>query len=338
VMQFFTMLHTFIRGWDESEFPLLLDEVTKRFHVKRKINSLFECSDNGHDLALATEMELRLLMRSLAWDVAGNDYGHRAAWLLAIIKYYVGSNPKQQALIFLLMFGPPCQDAQDHYDQPETLTPNKTKILMELNNHTDWERFVDNVPEDFYDGKEMFYTLAQALCSCLSTSSCWKHKSACRVLEEMFLIPRKWKRENVAGFLLFCSEGLILHFIQTKLESGKENQVKQAAAILVDMVIISHKFDNNIESDRGIGKVFDLISSYPKSETKEIFFKSLWESMMKEIQEKVLDLDEGEHIEVLKNLGFHLMKKCYSVKTPENLDRKQLEDTDVENGAMDVEE
>jgi len=338
VMQFFTMLHTFIRGWDESEFPLLLEEITKRFQVKQKVNSLFECCVNGQDLALATEMELRLLMRCLAWDIAGNDYGHRAAWILAIIKYYVENNPKKQAMVFLLMFGPPCQDAQDHYDHPESLNPNQTKILMELNNHTDWERFADNVPEDFYEGKEMFYTLAQALCSCLSAGSNWKNKFASQVLEEMFCIPQKWKRENVAGFLLFCSEGLILHFIQTKLRSGKQDQVKQAGSILVDMVIISHKFDNTIETDRGIGKVFDIISAFPKSETQTIFFKSIWESITKEMDERVLELEDGEHIKVLENLGFHLMRKCYSERSPKAVKSKQLDDTDVENEGMEVEE
>jgi len=338
VMQFFTMLHTFIRGWDDSEFPLLLEEITKRFQVKQKVNSLLKCSLNGQDLALATEMELRLLMRCLAWDIAGNDYGHRAAWILAIVKYYVGNNPKHQAMIFLLMFGPPCQDAQDHYDHPETLTPNQTKILTELNNHTDWERFVDNVPEDFYEGKEMFYTLAQALCSCLSAGKNWKRTYAAQVIEEMFTIPQKWKRENVAGFLLFCSEGLILHFIQSKLKTGKEEQIKQAGSILVDMVVISHKFDNTIEPDKGIGKVFDIISAYPKSESQTIFFKSIWQSITTEIQERVLDLEDGEHIEVLKNLGYHLMRNCYSDKASKNVEPKQLEDTDNENEVMEVEE
>ena len=51
----------------------------------------------------------------------------------------------------------------------------------------------------------MFYTLAQAVCSCLSITR-WKQNLLCDVLDAMFRIPRPWKRENVAGFLLFCSE------------------------------------------------------------------------------------------------------------------------------------
>lgn len=341
VIQFFTMLHTFIRGWDETEFPLLLDEIDKRFNVKTKIRSLFECCKNGQELALATEMELRLLTRCLAWDVAGNDYGHRAAWLLAIIKYFVGNEPRQQGMVFLLMFGPPCQDAQDHYDQPESLTQNKTMILTELNNHTDWERFVENVPEDFYEGKEMFYSLAQAICSCLSASGSWKADSASQVLEEMFTIPHKWKRENVAGFLLFCSEALILHYIKAKLDNGKEDQLKQAGKVLVDMVIISHKFDNTIESDRGIGKVFDIIANHSKGENQKKLLEFVWESIATEVQERKLELDDGEHLEVMKNLGIHVMKKAYTLEgNKEQAQVKKLTDadTDIENDVMEVEE
>lgn len=342
VIQFFTMLHTFVRGWDDSEFPLLLDEISDRFNMKKKINSLIECCKKGKDLPLATEMELRLLTRCLSWDVAGNDYGHRAAWLLAILEYFVGEDHKQQAMVFLLMFGPACQDAQDHYDQPESLSPSKIMLLAELNNHTDWERFAESIPEDFYEGKEMFYSLAQAVCSCISASSEWKDQHVNNVLHEMFSIPLKWKRENIAGFLLFCSEALILHYIERKLDSGKEDQIKEAGRILVDMVIISHKFDNSIESDRGIGKVFDIIGKYPKGVTQEKLIEAIADAAFLELRERKLELDEGEHYTVLKSLMKHLLKRTFIIldEGHKKSESKKLydSDTDVENNVMEVEE
>jgi len=287
----------------------------------------------------ATEMELRLLTRCLTWDVAGNDYGHRAAWLLSLMRYFVGNDSRQQAMLFLLMFGPACQDSQDHYDHPETLTQGKAIILTELNNHTDWERFVDNVPEDFHEGKEMFYTLAQAICSCLSACGKWKKEAASQVLEEMFAIPQRWKRENIAGFLLFCSEALILHYIQTKLDKCQEDQVKHAGKVLVDMVIISHKFDNDIEADRGIGKVFDVIAQYPKGETLRQLHEYIWDSIITEVQERNLELDDAEHFEVLKKFGTHVMRRAYMEIPKQQQLKTQLEaDTDVENDMMEVEE
>ncbi len=52
----------------------------------------------------------------------------------------------------------------------------------------------------------MFYTLAQAVCSCMTAVKMWKEELLVPVLDQLFRTPSPWKRENVAGFLLFCSE------------------------------------------------------------------------------------------------------------------------------------
>ena len=57
-----------------------------------------------------------------------------------------------------------------------------------------------------FQGKEMFYTLAQAVCSCMTAVPAWKETMMASMLDSLFNIPASWKRENVAGFLLFCSE------------------------------------------------------------------------------------------------------------------------------------
>ena len=129
--------------------------------------------------------------------------------------YFVCNNAKSQAMLFLVMFGPPCPDNQQHYAHldDEKLTQTQKVILNELNNHTEWESFTESVTEDFHEGKDMFYSLAQAICSCLSASLKWKREKVCDVLEAMFTTPSQWKRENVAGFLLFCSEGVRKRFL-----------------------------------------------------------------------------------------------------------------------------
>ena len=54
----------------------------------------------------------------------------------------------------------------------------------------------------------MFYTLAQAVCSCINVASnqFWRQEMLHQVLDELFRLPQIWKKDNVAGFLLFCSE------------------------------------------------------------------------------------------------------------------------------------
>ena len=75
---------------------------------------------------------------------------------------------------------------------------------------------MDYVKEIFcvFQGKAMFYGLAQAICSCLTASPSWKSQYACAVVDALFDTPRPWLRQNAAGFLLFCSEALILHYFQ----------------------------------------------------------------------------------------------------------------------------
>ena len=77
VIQFITMLHTFIRGWDESEFRLILHELDAKFALKQKFQQFYLSTMKGSP-CLSSEMELRLFTRCLSWDFAGNDYGHRA--------------------------------------------------------------------------------------------------------------------------------------------------------------------------------------------------------------------------------------------------------------------
>ena len=61
----------------------------------------------------------------------------------------------------------------------------------------------------------MFYTLAQAICSCINITQnqSWRREMLHKVLDKLFNIPFSWKRDNVAGFLLFCSEKVNVTYI-----------------------------------------------------------------------------------------------------------------------------
>ena len=64
----------------------------------------------------------------------------------------------------------------------------------------------------------MFYTLSQAICSCTMAVDSWKKEMMNQVLEQLIQIPSTWKKDNVAGFLLFCSEKVIWprHYFTTQ--------------------------------------------------------------------------------------------------------------------------
>ncbi len=127
-----------------------------------------------------------------------------------MLKKLVRYIPESQAHVFFLLFGPSCADGQSHHDNQPGLWEGFRLIMNDLDNHADWDAFVDNSADDFHEGKEMFYTLAQAVCSCMTAVRPWKEECLVPVLDHLFCIPRPWKRENVAGFLLFCSEKVMM--------------------------------------------------------------------------------------------------------------------------------
>ena len=75
-----------------------------------------------------------------------------------------------------------------------------------IHNHADWDAFSEMAPDDFHGGKEVFYTLAQATCCIVNYSAKWGAEALPEVLLELFKTPEPWQPDNIAGFLLFCSE------------------------------------------------------------------------------------------------------------------------------------
>ena len=119
---------------------------------------------------------------------------------------------KGQATILSLMFGPSCSENTTYYKSKEDyneLTPNQKIVINEIINNTNWSVFIEDVANTYHEGKAMFYTLAQAVCS-LSPAA-WRSEMSVAVIDALFQTPKPWVSQNRAGFLLFCSETLITH-------------------------------------------------------------------------------------------------------------------------------
>jgi len=255
-------------------------------------------------------------LRSLVWELIGNDYGSRASWILAVLNYFVKDKPRLQALVLLSLFGPVCEDTDDHYggeDLSMVLTFDQLHMLEELNNHTDWELVAEIAPDDFHEGKKMFFTLAQAICSCMSYSTVWKEGMSSDVLDMLFQTPNLWMRENIAGFLLFCSENAILHYIGGMIETEEDVQINKAAVLVTDMIIMSHRFENEFSSDKGIGKVLEKLLLIGNGEIRLKFQSKLWDA----VQDHFLNADAeeaSEGLEILSAFGAYLMEKTIFMK------------------------
>lgn len=54
---------------------------------------------------------------------------------------------------------------------------------------------------------------------------------------------------------------LISHYLQGKIDSGSKQEVQLVGKLLIDMILVSHKFNNELAASKGIGKVFHLVGS-----------------------------------------------------------------------------
>ena len=60
--------------------------------------------------------------------------------------------------------------------------------------------------------------------------------------------------------MIWISFQLIIHYVTHKLDSLDAKDFGVAVHLIIKMIITSFKFDNTLNSSRGIGKVFDTVS------------------------------------------------------------------------------
>merc|ERR1712029_463678 len=311
-IRFMDMVQTFIRGWHKSQFPLVLKELDSQVELVKMYRQVYGSTNLVNNQAgWGKEMALRMWMRCLAWDLAGNNYRHRSAWILAIMDFFLGPRPltkkaKGQATILSLIFGP--SGSATHFESLEgfnELTPNQKFVINEIMNHTNWSVFIEDVANTYHEGKAMFYTLAQVVCS---LSPAWESEMSVAVIDELFQIPKPWVSQNRAGFLLFCSEALVTHYLGTKLQKGFDCLV---AAQLAQLVLVSQKFDNELSHERGIGKVFDAIIRETKGieEPGHTAFSTLvWNNFVEDVVQTEEEEEDVESIEMIRSFGAHVME------------------------------
>ena len=219
---------------------------------------------------------------------------------------------KGQATILSLMFGPSCSENTTYYKSKEDyneLTPNQKIVINEIINNTNWSVFIEDVANTYHEGKAMFYTLAQAVCS---LSPAWRSELSVAVIDALFQTPKPWVSQNRAGFLLFCSETLITHYLRTKLQRGFDCLV---AAQLAQLVLVSQKFDKKLSHEKGIGKVFDAIFRESIEDPGHTAFSTkVWNGFVEEAKEEEGDVDSSEmirsfHAHIIETLTAELGKK-----------------------------
>ena len=116
------------------------------------------------------------------------------------------------------------------------------------------------------------------------------------------------------------------------------------AVLLVDMIRVSHRFENYLSHEKGIGKIFDQILEYPKdAHSKACLHKSIWIVIGNYLENGIDDNEDIDFIDIVKNIGTHLMSGAYTKIKEIETSAKVTEDGDgadqaADNGALLSEE
>ena len=116
------------------------------------------------------------------------------------------------------------------------------------------------------------------------------------------------------------------------------------AVLLFDMIRVSHRFENYLSHEKGIGKIFDQILEYPKdAHSKACLHKSIWIVIGNYLENGIDDNEDIDFIDIVKNIGTHLMSGAYTKIKEIETSAKVTEDGDgadqaADNGALLSEE
>ena len=87
-----------------------------------------------------------------------------------------------------------------------------------------------------------------------------------------------------------------------------ESGLKAVATRLADMILVSHKFDNELSHERGIGKVFDALIRH-HSDVKSQLATEVWSQFA-----NIVTDDEDDDIDPLEIMR-HVNRVCQKLST-----------------------
>ena len=102
---------------------------------------------------------------------------------------------------------------------------------------------------------------------------------------------------------------------------------EKATQLLLDMIIVSERFDNELSSEKGVGKVFAKICRLGSPTIRQQFYDQTWNTISK--QALNITEEDGE-FEIIEDFGYLLMDKAYD-KLPVKL-------FDEDDEIMEIEE
>ena len=118
---------------------------------------------------------------------------------------------------------------------------------------------------------------------------------------------------------------------ESTAHSDHSDPLDHVAGLLVDMIRVSHRFENFLCHEKGIGKIFDQILEYPSNARRRALLRqSVWNVIGSYLKDGIDENEDIDFIDVVKNIGSHLMTGAYTTAKEPETPAKKPEDGDNE--------
>ena len=245
-------LSTFILGWDEVEFPKIVDWV------------------RSLEMKVITGNRRRVL-RIFFWQFLFSD-NSKAIWLGYLLKAFTDAiffeskenKDQEYAELMLCLFGPAEEVSSDG------MSIFQSEAVTRLTGVPDYTALVNSFEGGYHEAKNIFADLGKALSTLLKSPGQSKRQLSSMI--DCMFHHYKWHIDNQAACLLFSCEKLVKIYLAYIVNQG--HGMKRFATLLVALLSVCGRMSNNL--NQGLDMILQWAIMLPDYEEMDLFVDEFW--------------------------------------------------------------
>ena len=262
-------LSTFILGWDEVEFPKIVDWL-KNLEINVIIG------------------DRRRVLRIFFWQFLFSD-NSKASWLGYLLKAFTDVNSfepsenknRKYAELMLCLFGP----AEEVGADGMSMSIFQGEAVTRLTGVPDYTALVNSFEGGYHEAKNMFADLGKALSTLLKSPGQSKRQLSSMI--DCMFHEYKWHIDNQAACLLFSCEKLVKIYLAYIVNQG--HGMKRFATLLVALLSVCGRMSNNL--NQGLDKILQWAIMLPDYEEMDLFVDQFWSEFGVRLREDSIPVD-----------------------------------------------
>ena len=260
-------LATFILGWDEVEFPKIVDWL----NLERNVIT----------------GDRRRVLRIYFWQFLFSD-NSKASWLGYFLKTFTDVDPfelrenkdRKYAELILCLFGP-----TEDIVFPDWMSTFQSEAVTRLTGIPDYTALVNSFDGGYHEAKNIFADLGKALSTLLKPAGLSK-RQLCSMIDCMFH-EFKWHIDNQAACLLFSCEKLVKIYLAYIVNQGQG--MSRFAKLLMALLVICGRMSNTL--NQGLDRILEWAIMLPDYEEMGLFVDEFWSEFGVRLREDSIPVD-----------------------------------------------